>query len=170
MRSDEEAPISLETLHRHFLLTHLKGEAACVLNRLERRAKEAHESVADLLADLVGCWNKPDAYRDDKWRAKEIPIGGCYFAHTDFRHRRVPKDQRFVDFLGGALQEIESGCFPCSWEIRAPWESTPMREPLVQERGQGRYYVLDGQLRVIRHWYHGIPNVRVFIYRGKSGV
>ena len=62
-------------------------------------------------------------------------------------------------------QEIESGLFPCSNEIRAPW-SGAMPEPLVQERGADRFYVLDGQLRVIRHWYHNIPNVRVFIYKG----
>lgn len=170
MGSQEKTPISLEALHRHFLVTHLKGEAACVLNRLERRAKEEHESFAGLLADLMGCWNKPGAYRDDKWFAKDIPVDGCYFAHTDFRHRRVPKDQRFVDFLGSALEEIELGSFPCSWEIRAPWEPTPMPAPLVQERGEGKYYVLDGQLRVIRHWYHGVPSVSVFIYRGESGV
>lgn len=42
-----------------------------------------------------------------------------------------------------------------------------MPEPLVQEREPEKYFVLDGQLRVIRHWYHNVPNVGVFIYRGK---
>jgi len=89
----------------------------------------------------------------------------CYFAHTDFRHYRVPKDERYVDFLSSQLCPIESGSFPCSWEIRAPWEGC-MPEALVQERQAGKYYVLDGQLRVIRHWYHQVSLVPVFIYRG----
>jgi hypothetical protein len=35
--------------------------------------------------------------------------------------------------------------------------------------GRERYYVLDGQLRLIRHWYHHISSVTVYIYRGKTG-
>jgi hypothetical protein len=65
-------------------------------------------------------------------------------------------------------EEIDAGTFPLSAEIRAPWQKMP--EPLIQERGRERYYVLDGQLRVIRHWYHAVPNVRVFIYRGQLAV
>jgi hypothetical protein len=93
------------------------------------------------------------------------PLDKCYFAHTDFRYRWVPKDKRFADFLHGRLQEIEHGSFPCSWEIRAPW-SGQMREPLAREREPGKYYILDGQLRVIWHWYHQEPNVRAFVYEG----
>ena len=42
-----------------------------------------------------------------------------------------------------------------------------MPEPLVQEREAGMYYILDGQLRVIRHWYHNVQNGKVLIYRGR---
>ena len=45
-----------------------------------------------------------------------------------------------------------------------------MPEPLIEERGPEKYYVLDGQLRVIRHWYHNVPDVRVFIYGGDRAV
>jgi len=45
-----------------------------------------------------------------------------------------------------------------------------MPQPLVSERKLGKYYILDGQLRVIRHWYHQLPNVKVFVYRGKLDV
>jgi hypothetical protein len=38
-----------------------------------------------------------------------------------------------------------------------------MREPLVREREPEKYYILDGQLRVIWHWYHQRPGVKVFI-------
>jgi hypothetical protein len=54
-------------------------------------------------------------------------------------------------------------------EIRAPW-SGPMPAPLVQERAPGKYYVLDGQLRLIRHWYHDVPTVKLFVYRGSKDV
>jgi hypothetical protein len=99
----------------------------------------------------------------------------CYFAHTDFRRRPVPKNERFVDFLSSQVQDIESGSFPCSGEIRSPWTSC-MPEPLVEERledgtrnsGAGRFYILDGQLRGIRHWYHQQPAIPVFIYRGEQ--
>lgn len=33
-----------------------------------------------------------------------------------------------------------------------------------------RFYVLDGQLRVIRHWYHNISDIRAYVYRGKLNV
>jgi hypothetical protein len=81
------------------------------------------------------------AFQDDSWYAKDVPLGGCYFAHTDFRLHPVPKNQRFVDFLPAQRKEIDSGTCPCSFEIRAPW-SGPMPEPLAQERGPDRYYIL----------------------------
>ena len=99
-----------------------------------------------------------NAFRDDNWYVREVPLDRCYFAHTDFRNRPVPKDQRFVGFMDNQRQEIESGSFPCSSDIRAPW-SGPMPEPLAQERETEKYYILDGQLRVIRHWYHNVPIV-----------
>ena|SRR2546427_8067672 len=169
MSSELESQISLETFHRHFLVTHLKGKAACVLDQLERRVHPSGQPFGSLMAELVASCYPQGGYRDDAWYVKEVPLDMCYFAHTDFRHRRVPKGQRFVDFLDSRLQEIEQGSFPCSWDIRAPW-SGPMPEPLVQERETQKYFILDGQLRVIRHWYHQVPNLRVFIYRGQLDV
>jgi hypothetical protein len=170
MSSDLETRISLEVFQRHFLLTHLKGNSTCVLDELERRANGSGEPFGSLLKALVSSYDPKASYQDDNWYARDIPLDGCYFAHTDFRHCWVPKNERFVDFLGSRLQEIERGSFPCSWEIRAPWSETPMPPPLVQERESGKYYILDGQLRVIRHWYHQVPNVKVFEYRGKLDV
>jgi hypothetical protein len=162
--------MSLEAFHRHFLVTHLRGNAANVLDELERRANRSIEPFGSLLAALVVSYDPKASYQDDNWYAREVPLDRCYFAHTDFRHRWVPKNERFVDFLGNRLQEIEQGSFPCSWEIRAPWSETPMPEPLVQERERSQYYILDGQLRVIRHWYHQVPIVKVFVYRGELPV
>jgi hypothetical protein len=170
MSSDLETRISLEVFHRHFLVTHLKGNAARVLDELERRVKGSIEPFGSLLAALVASYDPKASYQDDNWFARDVQLDECYFAHTDFRHRSVPKNGRFVDFLCNRLQEIERGSFPCSWEIRAPWSETPMPPPLVQERGSGKCYILDGQLRVIRHWYHQVPNVKVLEYRGKHDV
>lgn len=71
--------------------------------------------------------------------------------------------------MNNQRNEIETGSFPCSSEICASWLGL-MPEPLVQEREADKYYILDGQLRVIRHWYHNVPSVRVFIYRGNCNV
>jgi hypothetical protein len=171
MSSDSETQVPLEAFHRHFLVTHLKGNADRLLDRLEERARRSGEPFGPLLADLVASCCPQGGYLDNDWHVREVPVDMCYFAHTDFRSYRVPKGHRFVEFLDNQVQEIERGSFPCSSQIRALW-SEVMPEPLVQERGRGtgKYYVLDGQLRVIRHWYHQIPNVRVFIYRGNLDV
>jgi len=161
--------VQLATFHRHFLVTHLKGNADGMLRQLEARARLSGESFESLMADLVKFCYPQGAFQDDNWCAAEVRLDQCYFAHTDFRLLPVPKDQRFVDFLPAQREKIDSGCFPCALEIRAPW-SGPPPEPLAQERGSDRYYILDGQLRVIRHWYHQIPNVRIFIYRGQRAV
>ena len=99
----------------------------------------------------------------------EIQVDDCYFAHTDFRTYPVPKDGRFVDFLSEQRDKIDSGLFPYSERIRAPW-SGPMPEPLVQEREAGEYYILDGQCRVIRHWYHDARTIPVYVYGGHLDV
>lgn len=170
MGSDLETRISLEDFHRHFVVTHKKGDAAVVFADLERRAHQPDVMFSILLAEWVKChYPMQTSYQDDQWYKTEIPLDKCYFAHTDFRYRVVPKDQPFVAFMHDKRQEIDSGLFPCSSEIRAAW-SGQMPEPLIQERGPGKYYVLDGQLRVIRHWYHQVPSVRVFIYRGRLDV
>jgi hypothetical protein len=169
MSADPESRIPLEAFHRHFLVTHLKGKAACLLDQLERKAKRSGDSFSSLLAELVASCYPQSGFQDDKWYAREVRVNSCYFAHTDFRGLPVPKDSRFVDFMANQRHEIESGLFPCSSEVRALLSGeTP--EPLVQERGPAKYYVLDGQLRVIRHWYHNVPNVKVFIYRGNLDV
>lgn len=169
--SDLETRISLEVFHRHVVFTHLKDEAASVLAELERRADHFGEPLSRLLADCVKrSYPSENHFQEDVWHVREVPLDRCYFAHTDFRGHPVPKNERFVDFMRTQQREIDSGSFPCSLEICAPWSKSQMPEPLVREREPGQFYVLDGQLRVIRHWYHKIPNVRVFIYRGQLGV
>jgi hypothetical protein len=168
MSADSEK-IPPEVFQLHCLATHLKGDAAVVLDRLTQEAARSGPPFASLLAgQLASCYPENRAWLEDEWYRLEVPLDKCYIAHEDFRHRRVPKDKRFVDFLDTQLKEIESGSFPCSFEIRTPWRGK-MLEPLVKDRGTEieKYYVLDGQLRVIWHWYHHKPNVKVFIYRGK---
>jgi hypothetical protein len=148
----------------------MKDKASGVLDDLQRRADESGEPLGRLLAEwMANNYSQQSGFRDDSWYGTEIPLDKCYFAHTDFRGYPVPKNERFVDFMRNKRQEIASGSFPCSLEIRAPW-SGQMPEPLIQEREHAKYYVLDGQLRVIRHWYHNVPIVKVFIYRGKLAV
>jgi hypothetical protein len=171
MSSGSETRISIEVFHRHFIVTHLKEKAAEVLDEIERRARESGEPLGGLLAECVKYHYPSEThFHEDDWYARDAPLDGCYFAHTDFRGHLVPKDARFVDFMYTQHEAIESGSFPCSSEISAPWSENQMPPPLVRERKPGKFYVLDGQLRVIRHWYHNVPNVKVFIYRGKLAV
>jgi hypothetical protein len=170
MSSDSETRISIEVFHRHFIVTHLKEKAAEVLDEIEQRARESGEPLSGLLEECVTSrYPGENHLQEDNWYATDIPLDGCYFAHTDFRGYPVPKDERFVDFMRDKRDELESGSFPCSLEIRAPWPGS-MPEPLVREREPGKFYILDGQMRVIWHWYHNVPTVRVFIYRGKLAV
>jgi hypothetical protein len=169
MSSNLESRISLEVFQRHFVLTHMKDEAAGLFDELKKRADGHGESFDNLLAEWIKRNYKQGGFQDDNWNVREVPLDWCYFAHTDFRGFPVPKDQRFLDFLSNQREIVESDSFPCSSRICAPW-SGPMPEPLAQERGHEKYYILDGQQRVIRHWYHYVPNVRVFIYRGQLEV
>jgi hypothetical protein len=179
--------VPLETFQRDFLLTHLKNKPRCVLDQLESTC-QLNRSFGELLVGIIeACWQDQTAYRCDNWYSCEVPLDKCYFAHDDFRGYRVPKDERFIDFLDGHVQEIESHFFPMSREIRSEWR--PMPRVMVEERdaddwtrrvtgtdaisknsGRERYYVLDGQLRVVRHWYHRKPLVAVYIYRGTGSV
>jgi hypothetical protein len=166
-RMSQDNRIPLETFHRHVLVTHLKGYAAFVVDQLKQRTPPG-EPFGRLLAALVAaCCPEEKHFQEENWFAEEIPLNKCYCAHEDFRHHPVFKGQRYVDFMPDKRQKIASDCFPFSYEIRAPWSTEPMPEPLVREREPGRYYVLDGQLRVIRHWYHNVPNVKVFVYKGQ---
>ena len=160
--------ISLEVLHRHIVVTHLKDRAAGVHEDLQRQASQSGEPLGRLLAECVKLhYPKRTDFQDDNWYVGEVPLDRCYFAHEDFRTYPVPKGERFVDFMHDKRQAIESGLFPYSSQICAPWPG-PMPEPLAQEREEPeKYYILDGQLRVIWHWYHNVPNVRMFIYREK---
>jgi hypothetical protein len=134
-----------------------------------RRAEQNGEPFARLLAEWIEQNYPQRGFQDDNWYVKEVPLTSCYFAHTDFRGFPVPKNARFVDFLCNQRQQIDSDLFPCSSQIYSPWLG-PMPEPLAQERGHERYYILDGQMRVMRHWYHEVPNVRVFAYEGTGEV
>jgi hypothetical protein len=170
MKSDVETRIPLETFLLHFIRTNLKGSANEVLERLQEQAHRSSEPFCKVMED----WMKSSPYsqsgfRDDAWYAGEISLDNCYFAHKDVHCLfSVPKDHTFVEFMRDKREAIDEGTFPLSAKIRAPWHEVP--EPLVQERGDERFYILDGQLRVIRHWYHAITKVKVFIYRGKLEV
>jgi hypothetical protein len=169
MKSELETRISLELFHRHFISTHMKGAAAEVLTQLQQGANQTGEPLSKLLEDWMKSHYPQSGFRDDAWYAREVPLDNCYFAHTDVHGLfSVPKDYPFVEFMRDKRKEIDAGTFPLSAKIRAPWQQMP--EPLIQERGDERYYVLDGQLRVIRQWYQAVPNVKVFIYRGKLAV
>jgi hypothetical protein len=185
---DTMRKVPLETFQRDFLLTHLKNKPECVLCQTHRMLRASNLSFSKLLTEIVkNCWEDQTAYACDNWYSCEIPLDRCYFAHTDFRGYRLPKDGRFVDFMDAHAQEIESHFFPMSREIRSEWQPTP--RVMVEERdaedwtkrvidtsvttdnaGRERYYVLDGQLRVIRHWYHQRPVVEAYIYRGTGSV
>lgn len=169
MADHRETQIPLEDFHRHFVLTHMKDKAEATFDELKREAEESGLQNDILLSKWIKRRYPQGAFQDNNWYAREVALDECYFAHTDFRGYPVPKYHRFVDVLLSKRQEIELGTFPCSSAIRAPW-SGPMREPLIQERGSQRYYVLDGQLRVIWHWYHSFLNVRVLMYRGRCDV
>ena len=169
MNSISEVRLPLEAFHRHFALTHWKEKAPKVFDELTQQAERSGRLYATLLAERIKSQYPQSGFQDDNWFVTQIRIAWCYFAQTDFRHHPVPKNQRFVDFLPTQSEAIKEGSFPCCIEIRAPWIG-PMPEPLVQEREPERFYVLDGQLRVTRHWYHNIPDVRVFVYRGKLDV
>jgi hypothetical protein len=184
---DTMKKVPLETFQRDFLLTHLKNKPECVLDQIQRMFQASNFSFSGLLMKIIeNCWKDQTAYACDNWYSCEIPLNRCYFAHTDFRGYRVPKDERFVDFMDAHVQEIESHFFPMSWEIRSEWR--PMPRVIVEERdaqdrtervtgtsvttnnARERYYVLDGQLRVIRHWYHQKPVVEAYVYRGTGSV
>lgn len=177
--------VQLGTFQRDFLLTHLKNKPECVLDHLERTCLLTL-SFGELVMQVIEtCWKEQTAYRCDNWYTCEVPLRKCYFARTDFRGYRVPKDERFVDFLDTHIQEIESHSFPMSREIRSEWQ--PMPRVIVEERAAddwtkgvtgtsttpnstGRYYVLDGQLRVIRNWYHRQTCIPAYIYRGTGSI
>jgi hypothetical protein len=167
--SDLETRISLEDFQRHFVSTHMKDQANRIVCELHERAVESQRPFPIILNEWIASNFEQTGYRDDSWFAKEINLERCYCAHTDFRLQSIPKDGRFVDFLPKFRKEIDSGCFPLSFNIRAPW-SGAMPEPLAQERSPAQYYILDGQLRVIRHWYHGIQRLKVFLYKGQGSV
>ena len=169
MSTGAETKISLEDFYIHFITTHRKERAPDLLSELACQARHLDQPFTSLLAEWMSVNYPQEGFRDDNWYATEIPVEWCYFAHSDFRGAWVPKDKRFVDYLPKQRYAIESASFPCASQICASWTGT-MPEPLAQERGPNRYYILDGQLRVIRHWYHKVQNIRVFVYRGERPV
>jgi hypothetical protein len=167
MSSDLDTPISLEVFHRHFIETHKKANTA-VVDELERRAARTSEPIGTLLAEYLECQNLSAAFREDKWFVREVPVIACYIAHPDLHCLcKLTKGDRFVDFVNDKREQIHSGVFPYSLKIRAPL--TEMPKPIVWEPDTdlGKYYVFDGQLRLIRYCYHSVRSIEVFIYRGK---
>lgn len=175
--NSELEKIPLQELHRHVIVTQLKDQAGCELERLEIRAQSG-VPLGNLLAECVRFHNPVELHlQDDEWYATEILLAECYCPHANFRPDRItspkdrhlvdfPKDERYVDFMPERREAIDRGSFPYASVIRSPWPGQ-MWEPLARERQPGKYYVLDGQLRVIWHWYHDVPKVKVFVYRGQ---
>jgi len=184
-----EIRVPLDTFQQDFIVTHCKDKAKALLSELHMRANQCSQPFAQVLNEWVASKYEQTSYWDDNWYFTEIPLERCYFAHTSFHGTyQVPKDKRFVDFLestGGG--EIENDSFPCSAEIKNHWG--PMPPVMIEERdpndstkrvtdanassayvGCERYYILDGQLRVVRHWYHSHPIISAYIYRGDGKV
>jgi hypothetical protein len=169
--------IPLQEFHRHVIITQLKGQADRELEKLEIQAQSG-VPLGNLLAECVKLHNPAELhFQDDEWYATEILLAECYCAHANFRPDRImspedthladfPKDERYVDFMPERREAIDRGSFPCASAIRTPWRGQ-MWEPFVRERQPGKYYVLDGQLRIIWHWYHNVLKVKVFMYRGQ---
>ncbi len=167
MSANSGTPVRLDDFLGHIIRTHLKDNAASVLCEIRRRVRQA--DLPDELSLLKKCVasSYPDrpSFVDDNWREIDVDLDRCYFAHGDFRGCQVPKDGRFVDFVESQRGNIQLGTFPCSSEIRTPL-ALPVPPPLVRERVAGKYYVLDGQLRMIKHCYHRVPRATVFMYTG----
>ena len=169
MSSASETLFPLEDFHRHLVIVHGKSEDAAIVHTLDQQAIRFGEPFRKLLAAWVSCKfpNEP-SYLEESWFEKEIPVGACYIAHTDFHCLcKLDKDESFADFMRDKRGQIDSDVFPFSPVIRAPWPQNPMPPPLVRERQPGKFYVLDGQLRVIWYWYRKLSDMKVFIYRGK---
>jgi len=166
MAANSGTLVPLNDFLRHIIHTHLKDRAAGVLWEIGRQGQlDPHDELRCLKRCVQSYYPGRPSFVDDNWKENEVGVDSCYFAHGDFRGCRVPKDGRFVDFVEAQRSNIQLGAFPCASEIRAPlpW---PVPPPLVRERVTGRYYVLDGQLRVIRHCYHDVPKVTAFAYAG----
>lgn len=169
MSSNSETLIPLDVFHRHLLIVHGKCEAVAILSTLNRRASHSGEPLSKLLAAWVRCkFSNEPSYLEESWFEREIPVNACYIAHSDFHCLgELHKDESFVGFMQDKRQQIDSDLFPFSSVIRAPWPQDPMPPPLVRERQPGKFYVLDGQLRIIWHWYHKVENLKVLIYKGQ---
>ena len=108
-------------------------------------------------------------YLEDAWVAGTIETGSCFIAHSDFRDYPIEKDWCFADQIASWRSLIDARIFPCASEIRAG--ITADYPPLiVRERIRGKYYVLDGQHRIITLLYHGFLVVRVHAYTGSLRV
>ena len=170
MNLNLETKISLQDFHRHVIATDVQCGGTAVLDELKQIAIEPGESLSKLLSQWVRVrCPREKHFQEDCWYATEVALDRCRCAHSEFRGYPVPKNERYVDFMPKQREAIESGSFPFSTEIRAAqWSEMP--PPLVREREPWKYYILDGQQRVIRHWYHGVSIVRVFIYKGELEV
>lgn len=69
----------------------MKDGAAAVFDEVGQRAERAGKPFASTLAEWLTSKYPQGTYQDDNWYAKDVPLDGCYFAHTDCRLRPVPK-------------------------------------------------------------------------------
>ena len=153
--------IPLAEFQRNALRTSLKEETPTDLDEYSELQ----------LRDLVmGRFPQEHHYIEDAWEIAEVATDCCFIAHTDFRLYSIPKDRRFAEVLLTTWRVlIDTDRFPCSAEIRAG--ICPDYPPLiVREREDGKFYVLDGQRRIITLLYHSVPLVKVHLYIGSRQV
>ena len=93
-------------------------------------------------------------------------LGPAYLESTRFIDSATPAIRRYAEKLTANAKNDVERAVKLFYAVRDGWRY----DPYSSEREPEKYYVLDGQLRVIRHWYHNVPNVKVFIYRGQLAV
>ena len=111
---------------------------------------------------------KEPAYLDDQWYDAHLDIDLLHIAHPDFRGFPLKKEIRYCDYLPLIKPLIDSGYFPFAAEIKKGLAQGSANFPplVVSERKPGKFYVIDGQRRVITQWYQGMNQVRAYIYKG----
>jgi len=152
--------VPLAEFQRNALRTSLKDRTPADLNDY---------SAAKLRELVTECFQEERHYLEDAWEAADIATASTFIAHTDFRGYPIEKDRNFAEALADWRQPIVAGEFPCAAEIQAG--ITADYPPLIAcEREAGRFYVLDGQRRIITLLYHRRPLAKAHIYRGSRGV
>ena len=148
--------VSPTEFYRHFISTHLKGAAPQNLEQL------SEDELRNIIKE-----NYPDnpEWLEDVWVAINVRTDKCYISQDDFRSYGIPKHQSFPDFVNNVRAEIDADTFPYAKDIKAGIQQ-PYPPVIARERETGRFYILDGQKRLITLCYHLATEVRVYLYTG----